>query len=209
MVFCGKCGFQLTSGTIKCPRCGTPTETELISEESQPDSPTIEASTIFGANQSSAASQETISPGRAMEQQPLILGPHPNDYSFAEQMANEATNMMGSQNAGTGQIPSRAGYPEYMPQDATYYPQQSAPYPGSTMITTSYQRQFGASYDEAEKVRTRGRITGLVLILIGLLFILAAMVLFLLTRNTSTSAPSSIQQAQHVAFALLSPPTYI
>jgi hypothetical protein len=209
MVFCGKCGLQLTSGDITCRRCGTPTETELISEESQPDSPTIEASTIFGANQSSVASQETISPSRAMEQQPLILGPHQNDYSFAEQMANEATNMMGSQNAGTGQIPSRAGYPDYVPPNAAYYPQPSAAYPGSTMTPTPYQQQFGVSSEEAEKVRARGRITGLVLILIGLLFILAAMVLFILTHNTSTSAPSSIEQAQHIAFALLSPPTYI
>ena len=47
MIFCGKCGFQLTSGNITCPRCGTPTETEQISDESQPDSPTIAASTNF------------------------------------------------------------------------------------------------------------------------------------------------------------------
>jgi hypothetical protein len=203
MVFCGKCGFQLTSGNITCPRCGTPTETELISDESQPDSPTIAASTIFGVNQSHAASQETINPSRPMEQQPLILGSHPNDYSSAEQMTNEATNMMGSQNAGTGQIPTRAVYPEYVPQSAANYPQQGAPYPGYTMATSSYQQQFGASPEGAEKVRARGRITGLILILIGLLFILGAMVLFLLTRNASTSAPSSIQQAQHFAFVLL------
>jgi hypothetical protein len=144
-----------------------------------------------------------------MEQQPLILGSRPNDYSGAEQLANEATNMMGSQNAGTGQIPTRAVYPEFAPQNAAIYPQQSAPYPGSTMTTTPYQQQFGASSDEAEKVRARGRITGLLLILIGLLFILAAMVLFILTHNTSTSTPSSIQQAEHVAFALLYPPTCI
>jgi uncharacterized Zn finger protein (UPF0148 family) len=204
MVFCGKCGFQLTSGNITCPRCGTPTETELISDESQPDSPTIAASTIFGVNQSSAASQETIRPSRPMEQQPLILGSHPNDYNLADQMANEATNMIGSQNAGIGQIPSRAVYPEYMPQNAANYPQQSAPFAGSSMTPTPYEQQFGASSEEAEKVRARGRITGLLLILIGLLFILGAMVLFILTRNASTSAPSSIQQAQHVAFALLS-----
>src|SRR6266436_374003 len=52
MVFCGKCGFQLTSGNRTCPRCGTPIGPELILEESQPDNPTIEASTIFGVNQS-------------------------------------------------------------------------------------------------------------------------------------------------------------
>ena len=103
MVFCGKCGFQLTSGNITCPRCGTPTDTELISGESQPDSPTIAASTNFRVNQPYAGTQETISPSRPMEQQPLILGSHPNDYGIAEQMANEATNRMGSQNVTPGQ----------------------------------------------------------------------------------------------------------
>ena len=208
MVFCGKCGFQLTSGNITCPRCGTPTETEVISDESQPDSPTIAASTIYGVNQSSVTSQETISPGRPMEQQPLILGSHPNDYSLAEQMANEATNMMGTQNAG--QIPNRAVYPEIVPQNAANYPQQRESYPGYPMqsgTSTSYQQQFGASSEDAEKVRARGRIAGLLLILIGLLFILGAMVLFILTHNTSTSAPSSIQQV-HTAFAVLCLPTY-
>ncbi len=210
MVFCGKCGFQLTSGNITCPRCGTPIETELISGESQPDSPTIAASTIFSANQSYAGTQETISPSRPVEQQPLILGTNPNDYGSAEQMANEATNRMGSQNAGTGQIPTRAVYPDYMPQSAANYPQQRASYPGYTMhsdTSTPYQQQFGASSEDAEKVRARGRIAGLLLILIGLLFILGAMVLFILTHTTSTSAPSSIQLA-HTAFAVLCPPTY-
>ena len=55
---------------------------------------------------------------------------------------------------------------------------------------------------EAEKVRARGRITGLLLILIGLLFILGAMLLFLLTRTTSTANPASIQQT-HVVMAFL------
>ena len=50
--------------------------------------------------------------------------------------------------------------------------------------TTPYQQQFGASLEDAEKVRARGRIAGLLLILIGLLFILGAMVLFILTHNT-------------------------
>ena len=192
MVFCGKCGFQLTSGNITCPRCGTPTGTELISDESQPDSPTIAASTIYGVNQSYIASQETISPSRPLEQQPLILGSHPDDYSLAEQRANEATNIIGSQNAGTGQVPTRAVFPEYVQQSAANYPQQAAPYPGYNMATPSYQQQFGASSEEAEKARSRGRITGLLLILIGLLFILGAMVLFLLTHNASTSTSSSI-----------------
>lgn len=210
MVFCGKCGFQLTSGNITCPRCGTPTETKSISEESQPDHPTIAASTIFPANQPSVSSQETISPGRPVEQQPLILGSHPNDYNQASQMANEATNMMGTQYATPGQIPTRAVYPGYGPQSAAQYPQQPvAPYPsGYNMATSSYDQQFGTSSEEAEEVRSRGRITGLLLILIGLLFILGAMVLFIMTRSPSTSAPASIQLAQHATFTVLYPPTW-
>src|SRR6516165_3095079 len=106
MVFCGKCGFQLTSSNITCPRCGTPTDTELISDESQPDSPTIAASTYFRVDQSNASSQETMSPGRFVEQQPLILGSPPNDYGISEQMANETTNMISSQKASIGQEPT-------------------------------------------------------------------------------------------------------
>ena len=180
MVFCGKCGFQLTSGNRTCPRCGTPIEPELILEESQPDNPTIASSTIFGVSQPY--------PGTPVEQQPLILGPNPNDYGTAVQRANEATSMMGSQIVGTGQGPGRTAYPGYQPQSAANYPQQ------------------GASLEDDEKVRARGRIVGLLLILIGLLFILGAMVLFILTHNSSTSAPSSIQQA-HAAFASLRSPT--
>ena len=207
MVFCGKCGFQLTSGNITCPRCGTPTDTELISGESQPDSPTIAASTNFRVNQPYAGTQETINPSRPVEQQPLILGSNPNDYGIAEQMANEATNRMGSQNATPGQEPTRAAYPDYMPQSAANYQQQRASYPGYTMQGGATYQQFGASLEGDEKVRARGRIVGLLLILIGLLFILGAMVLFILTHNSSTSASSSIQQA-HAAFALLHPPTW-
>ncbi len=208
MVFCGKCGFQLTSGNATCPRCGTPTETEFIPEESQPDSPTIATNTSFTTNQSPASSQETIRQSRPGEQQPIILSAHPTDYSAVEQMANDATNMIGAQDAGPGQIPTRAAYPEYASQSAANYPQQGAPYPGYTMATSSYDQQFGASSEEAEKVRSRGRITGLLLILFGLLFILGAMVLFIITRTTSTSTPASIQQAQHVVFVLLCPSTF-
>lgn len=205
MVFCGKCGFQLTSGNITCPRCGTPTEAGLNVEESQPDSPTIASSSIFGVNQSYPGTQGTSSPDRPVEQQPIILGSNPNEYA-AEQMANEATSMMGSQIAGSGQVPSRTAYPGYVPQSEVNYPQQRASYPGYTMQGGTTSQQFGASLEDAEKIRARGRIVGLLLILIGLLFILGAMVLFIVTHNSSAPASSSIQQA-HAALAVLCPPT--
>ncbi|HYB00782.1 MAG TPA: zinc ribbon domain-containing protein [Ktedonobacteraceae bacterium] len=201
MVFCGKCGFQLTSGYITCPRCGTPAETEIPSDASQPDSPTIAASTILGVNPSYSSSQETIGPGRPSEQQPLILGSPQPDYGNVEQRANEATNMMGTQYPGSAQEPTRTAYPDYVQPGATPYSQQGPSYSGHATATTSYQH-ITPSQEEAEKVRARGRITGLLLILIGLLFILGAMVLFLLTRSTSTSNPASIQQT-HVVIAFL------
>ena len=207
MVFCGKCGFQLTSGNITCPRCGTPTENEIALDASQPDSPTIAASTILGVNPSYSRSQETIGPGRPPEQQPLILGSPQSDYGNTEQRANEATNMMGTQYPGSAQEPTRTVYPNYAQPGATPYPQQGTSYSGYASAATSYQH-IAPPQEEAEKVRARGRITGLLLILIGLLFILGAMVLFLLTRTTSASNPASIQQA-HVVFALLHPTSSI
>ena len=206
MVFCGKCGFQLTSGNTTCPRCGTPTEVGMISEASQPDSPTIAASTILSGNPSTSGSQETISTGRPIEQQPLILGSPQLDYGSAEQLANEETNMMGTQYPTGGQEPMGTVYPNYMPPGATPYAQQGASYSGYAMAPTSYQH-IAALSEEAEKVRARGRITGLLLILLGLLFILGAMVLFLLTRTTSTSNPASVEQV-HAVFAFLCHPIY-
>ncbi len=205
MVFCGKCGFQLTSGNITCPRCGTPTETELFLEESQPDSPTIASSTIFEENQSYPGAQGAVSPGRSVEQQPLILGSDRNNYGAAEQRANETTGMMDSQTAGSpGQAPARTVYPGYVPQGAANYPQQGASYPGyAAQGGTAYQ-PYGTLSADAARASARGRIVALLLILLGLLFILGAMVLFILTRNASTPASSSTQQAQLI-FALLCP----
>ncbi len=202
MVFCGKCGFQLTSGNITCPRCGTPTETDISSDASQPDSPTMAATTIQGGNPAYSGSQETISPGRPSEQQPLILGSPQSNYGSMEQMANEATNMMGTQYPGSGPDATRTAYPNYAQPGLTPYSQQDASYSGYATATTSYQH-IAAAQEEAEKARARGRITGLLLVLIGLLFILGAMVLFLLTRTSSTSNSTSLQLV-HVLLAFIS-----
>ncbi len=201
MVFCGKCGFQLTSGDITCPRCGTPTEAGSIIEDAQTNSPTIASSSILGVNQSYPGTQGASSLGKPIEQQPLILGPNRDDYGAPEQMAGETTSMMGSQMAGTpGQAPIRTSYPGYTPQSAANYRQQRASYVDyAGQGGTAYQ-PYGTLPADAERVGARGRVVALLLILIGLLFILGAMVLFILTHNASTSASSSIQQA---AFALL------
>lgn len=208
MVFCGKCGLQLASGNITCPRCGTPTEAGLNVDESQPDSPTIASSSIMGIHQSYIGAQETISPSRPMEQQPLILGSNQNEYGTLEQRANEATSMMGTQIAGTGQEPTRNAYPGNIPRSSVNYPQQNTSYPGYPTQESTTNQQFRTSPEDTEKARARGRIVGLLLILIGLLLILGSMALFIVTHNSSSSTSLSIQHAQ-VAFSFLCPPGYL
>lgn len=207
MVFCGKCGFQLTSGNITCPRCGTPTEAESIIEDAEINSPTIASSSVLGVNQPQPGTQGAGSAGRPDEQQPLILSSNRDHYGYPEQMANEPTSMMGTQTAGMpDQTPSRSAYPGYVPQSAASYPQQGASYSGYGMQGgTAYQPNQTAPA-EAESIRARGRVVALLLILIGLLFILGAMVLFILTHNASTSTSASVQQA---TFALLCPRTLL
>ncbi len=207
MVFCGKCGFRLTSGNVTCPRCGTPTEAGSIIEDAQTDSPTVASSSFFGVNQPYPGTQEAGSSGRPIEQQPLILGSNRDHYGAPEQMANEPTSMMGSQTPGMpGQATVRSPYPGYTPQSAASYPQQSASYAGYGMQGGTAYQPNGTSSADAESARARGRVVALLLILIGLLFILGAMVLFLLTHNASTSISSPVQQA---AFALLCPRTLL
>ena len=202
MIFCGKCGLQLTPGMTACPRCGTPTDPELISEDSLPNNPTIASSSAIGVNQPQAGPQGPVSsvPGIPGQQQPLILGPAGIIFTAAEQMANEATSMVGSQNpAMPGQVPARTSYPGYAQQGAANYPQQRALYPDYVAQGSPAYQQYGTSSAETARNRARGRLVALLLILLGLLFILGAMVLFILTRNTTTSAFSASLQAHVMA----------
>ncbi len=209
MVFCGKCGFRLTSGNVTCPRCGTPIEAGSIIEDAQTDSPTIGSSSFSEANQPYPGTQGAGSSGSPIEQQPLILGYNRDQYGAPKQMANEPTSAMGSQTAGMpGQATVRSPYPPYGPQSAASYPQQSASYAGYGMQGGTAYQPNGTSPTDAESARARGRVVALLLILIGLLFILGAMVLFILTHNASTPTSSSIQQVQ-AAFALLFPRTLL
>ncbi len=198
MVFCGKCGLQLTSGMTSCPRCGTPTDPELFSEDSQPNSPTIASSSPFGINPTQTGPQGPVSPGPGIpgQQQPLILGPTGISYTAAGQMASEATSMMGSQApAIPGQIPVRTSYPGYAQQGTANYPQQRALYPDYAAQGGPAYQTYGTLSTEAARNKARGRLVALLLILLGLLLIIGAMLLFILTRNTSPSAFSASQQA--------------
>jgi hypothetical protein len=186
MVFCGKCGLQLNPGDTVCPRCGTPIEPDLNLEDFQPNSPTIASSSMYAPDQPQPG---TASPGTPPQQQPLILRPDGNNYIPNEQSAAETTSM----NSQVYSMPpqrmpynpnAEPSYPGYMPQQGQSY----AGYPGYVPQQIPYSQQSGATLAEAEKVRARGRIIGLLFILLGLLLILGAMVLFLVTHNNTTSA---------------------
>jgi hypothetical protein len=192
MVFCGKCGFQLTSGNITCPRCGTPTDAGSIIEDAQTNSPTIASSSIFGVNQSVPSTQGAGSQSYAIDQQPLVLGPNRDNYGAPEQRANETTSVMGSQ---PGQPPTRTSYPGFVPQSAANYSPQRASYGDYARQGGTAYQPFGTPRADAERVRARGRVVALLLILLGLLFILGAMVLFIVTHNATTTASSAILQA--------------
>ncbi len=205
MVFCGKCGLQLSAGDMVCPRCGTPTDTDLIPDESHANSPTIASGAMYMPEQTQPNTQRPARPTPA-QQQPLILGPDGITYAPDSQMANQATSM-GSQAYGMpGQAPSGAAYPGYVPQSAGNYPTQSPSYPGSAPQGTPYYRPSPA---EAASTSARGRVVGLLLILLGLLLILGAMVLFLVTHinsaNTSLhSASFLIASLVHMSMQTLS-----
>lgn len=198
MVFCGKCGYRLTSGDRVCPRCGTPTDPDLILDDPQADSPTIASSPMPGVDQTQPKTQAPTSPGTYVQQaqEPLILGPNSGNYGAADQTTTQAPNI-------AGQTSARTVYPGYVPQAMGNYPQQRALYPGyapqGSARYQTMQGQDGFASAEVERNRARGRLVGLVLILLGLLLILGAMVLFLFTHNTSTSAYSLTQQALSVS----------
>ncbi len=176
MVFCGKCGYQLTVGNTVCPRCGTPTDPHVIIEDAQANNPTMPSSSISGMNRPQPGTQGTVNPPTPAQQPPLILGPQGSMYVPDEQLANQTTSMVGSPPpAIPGQTPARPSYPGYVSQSGGNYPQQRASYPGY------------ATPAEVERTRARGRVIGLLLILLGLLLILGAMVLFLVTHNNSAN----------------------
>ena len=204
MVFCGKCGLQLSAGDTICPRCGTPTDPDLIPDESYADNPTIAASTMYAPEQTQPSTQRPARPTPA-QQQPLILGPDGTTYAPDPQMANQATSM-GSQPYGMpGQTPPGAAYPGYVPQSAGNYPTQSPSYPGFAAQGTPYYQAtpgaYGTSAAEAARTRARGRVVGLLLILLGLLLILGAMVLFLVTHTNS--ANTSLHWASFLVASLV------
>src|SRR5260221_14773663 len=74
MVFCGKCGLQLSAGDKVCPRCGTPTDPDLMPDQSYANNPTVASSATYAPEKTQPNTQGPARPGRPTpaQQQPLI-----------------------------------------------------------------------------------------------------------------------------------------
>lgn len=212
MVFCGQCGLQIAPDATRCPRCGTPVDTNVAVEESYPDDATMTSLPYATYNtQNPQSPQGPYTPGNPQQ---LVL--RPDEYD--EQGASEAaTHRMNAPSYDQG-VP----YPGYGPQSGANYPAQTPQYadyssPGVNNIPGQYQPYSNYQpYQQAPVTqRSKGRVASLIVILLGLLLILTAMTLFTLfhfgyiggrtntpsgtvtTSNTPT-ANSSEQQAQAV-----------
>ncbi|HEX7735543.1 MAG TPA: zinc ribbon domain-containing protein [Ktedonobacteraceae bacterium] len=172
MVFCGQCGYQLAPGDKVCPRCGTKTDSDLIEHDPGSYNPTEISHAILER----APTRSVMPPNRAssparpgqVEQGPLILGPVVQN----EQLANETTTLMGAQNyAPQG---SYTGYPGY--------PQQGG-YGYSAAGYQPYQDGSAAALAEILEASRKGKIGALLLILFGLLFLISAIIVFLLNQQ--------------------------
>jgi len=111
MIFCGQCGIQLASGTIRCPRCGATVEEAKAAE----DALHTNDYTIAGQSLPNLSQAGPVMPGTPP--QPLILRPgtttnnyNPEDATSMIDAATYNTNMPPGQNTRT-QYPGSGFYP--------------------------------------------------------------------------------------------------
>lgn len=191
MVFCGQCGLQLARGSTRCPRCGATIEepqTGAAPEELHNDDPTMASPSIRAA-----MTQHQRPNGHSS--QPLMLGSGINQMDQAGQATYQntpydATSMVDpaaytqvqSQQLGPGNTYN--GYPSPSITTGTY-PQPQGPYNeygtmggGSYATGMPYQHQ-----QELAAINARGRTTGLILVLFGLILIFGAVILFAVQQH--------------------------
>jgi ketosteroid isomerase-like protein len=223
MIFCGQCGFQLPPGVPRCPRCGTAVDTNLttVAGETHTDDPTV-ASPSLGTRPPAFPGMppgQFSQPGAPFtpnNQQRLILRPGTNtpDYN-TQQQAFDATSRVDAPNYPT----NAPAYPGHSMQGIGNYQTQNVPpnpmMPGSSAYQTYNQSMAGipqhpqsGQYDAqqpAPRSSNRGRITGLVLILLGLLFIFGGIVLLMQHHSSGGSAgnPASQSSATQQAAAVV------
>lgn len=179
MIFCGQCGLQLAPGNSVCPRCGTPTETDLVMENRQSNNNAVP----YATNVAPPNYPYPDTPFSQPQQQTLILRAPDSGYTTGGQPTSDATSMMNAPAAPwtppSAIINAPTAYPYYTPSNS--YPQQGIPsiYPG-------YPPQIGASYPPmpgqvAEPQSEWGRIIFLFLLLFFLLALFGGMIYFFLT----------------------------
>jgi len=162
MVFCGQCGYQLGLGDTICPRCGTKSEVEPGEYDPGTYNPTEISHAVLDV--------PTRAVPPAPQPEPLVLGSQaPN-----EQLANQTTTMMNSQN--------------YPPQTYTGYQQQQPgmygyPNPGVYQQYQANQAAQAAALAQVLEASRKGKVTSLLLILFGILLLIIAIIIFLLTRD--------------------------
>ncbi len=162
MAFCGQCGLLLAPGNETCPRCGSVTEPELVlnaMEAPQTDDPRADGPTITSLANPDA--QRPAGPGTPLQQQKLVLRPDGSQASLDEQAH--------AQNAPTRIMAS----PPPMPQ----IPNVRTPYHGFTPPVDIYHQPMPQQYSGADggllaQPRQRRRVSGRVLALLAVLFVL-------------------------------------
>ncbi len=200
MSFCGQCGQQLAPGSTRCPRCGTIVETADVatSGDLHVDDATV-ASRAFIV-------QNSPPPQTPHNPQPLILRGS-GDYGYTSQAASDATSRVEQVRYNTQappqQVPgnSYSGYPaqsggRYSPLPVSYPAQNTGGYPpqgppnyqlGSpyteALVGNSYPQSSSQYLPQRRAINAKGRTTGLILVLIGLLLIVGAAVLFAMQQG--------------------------
>jgi hypothetical protein len=186
MTFCGQCGLQLPSGETRCPRCGTLVEPDIHmtnpprpADAYESNAPTTQSPSLLGRQPQPSVGQP-MQPG----QQKLVLPPIPDNIpnqGYTTQGAYDAT----MRQQGMPNATMRNSYPGYPPQTSSNYTPTRNSYPSYTQPPAAFQQgsgQYQGQYNPGTP-NTKGRTTALVLILLGLLFILIALVLFILQHN--------------------------
>ncbi|HZR43048.1 MAG TPA: zinc ribbon domain-containing protein [Ktedonobacteraceae bacterium] len=187
MIFCGQCGLQLAPGTKQCPRCGTVVEEPTVAMEDlpSPDAPTTASPSLLGRSplqptpQPASGPPTQAAPPTPNNPQKLVLPPveETSNYDYNTQVANESTRV-----ANTPNPPIGTSYPDYRQSGGNYPTQAAYPDYGTQPAFQGYAPP-GRDYQEPAAPRSSGRVVGLVLILLGLLFILGAVILFALQHN--------------------------
>jgi len=208
MVFCGQCGMQLAQGSTRCPRCGAVVEEPgMAAEELHSDDPTIASPAIQAPNTQQGQSINGPQPlilSQGGHPSSYTNGynnglqvPYdatsmvdPAGYTQQQQMGSSYGNYPSQSNQANGYPSLTTG--AYPPSQAPYGTMGAGgnyatgmSYPNAMQQQTGYQQMSGLQYQQQEQVEqeratanARGRTTGLVLILFGLIFIFGAVILF-------------------------------